>query len=52
MIQNFLAEEIKKLKMGVDEQMKTTEEILSKKIEAVEGPGTKKTGRDSAKKKK
>ncbi|XP_050408007.1 cilia- and flagella-associated protein 119 isoform X2 [Patella vulgata] len=49
MIQTFLAEEIKKMKISVDEQIKTTEEVIQHKIEAVDGGVTKKSPRASAK---
>ena len=49
MIQNFLTEEIKKMKTSMDEQLKSTEEVLSKKLDIAEGGGGKKSGRNSAK---
>lgn len=49
MIQNYLAEEIKKMKVSVDDQLKTTEEMLNKKLDIAEGGGAKKSGRNSAK---
>lgn len=50
MIQNFLSEEIKKMKLSVDDQLKTTEELLNKKLDLAEGgPGKKVGGRNSAK---
>lgn len=48
MIQNYLSEEIKKMKVSMDDQLKTTEELLNKKLDVAEG-GTKKSGRNSAK---
>ncbi|KAL4223699.1 hypothetical protein ACF0H5_017167 [Mactra antiquata] len=48
MIQNFLAEEIKKMKVSMDDQLKSTEEALNKKLDVAEGGG-KKGGRNSAK---
>ena len=49
MIQNFLTEEIKKLKMSVDDQLKTTEDMLNKKLDIAEGGPSKKGGKGSAK---
>ena len=49
MIQTYLAEEIKKMKVSMDDQLKTTEELLSKKLDVAEGGGAKKGGRNSAK---
>ncbi|XP_033748817.1 coiled-coil domain-containing protein 189-like isoform X2 [Pecten maximus] len=53
MIQTFLSEEVKKMKVSVEEQIKTTEETLNKKLDVAEG-GSKggKGGRGSAKGKK
>ncbi|OWF44814.1 coiled-coil domain-containing protein 189-like [Mizuhopecten yessoensis] len=53
MIQTFLSEEVKKMKVSVEEQIKTTEETLNKKLDTAEG-GAKggKGGRGSAKGKK
>ncbi|ESO95303.1 hypothetical protein LOTGIDRAFT_214955 [Lottia gigantea] len=50
MIQSFLSEEIKKMKLSVEEQIKSSEEVLHHKLEAVEP--TKKSPRASAKGKK
>ena len=33
----------------MDEQLKSTEDLLNKKLDVVEGGGTKKSGRHSAK---
>ena len=52
MIQTYLAEEIKKVKLTVEEQLKTTEDSLGKKIEAAEAASKKSPRKDSAKKKK
>ena len=52
MIQTYLAEEIKKVKLTVEEQLKSTEETLGKKIEAAETAGKKSPRKESAKKKK
>ncbi|KAK7089016.1 cilia- and flagella-associated protein 119-like isoform X2 [Littorina saxatilis] len=52
MIQTYLSEEIKKVKLTVEEQLKATEETLSKKLEAAEPIHKKSTRKDSAKKKK
>lgn len=52
MISNYLTEEIKKVKVTVEEQLKTTEDSLSKKIDAAEGTAKKSLRKDSAKKKK
>ncbi|XP_053375326.1 cilia- and flagella-associated protein 119-like isoform X3 [Mercenaria mercenaria] len=49
MIQTYLSEEIKKMKVSMDDQLKTTEELLSKKLDVAEGGGAKKGGRNSAK---
>ncbi|XP_052801240.1 cilia- and flagella-associated protein 119-like isoform X2 [Mya arenaria] len=49
MIQTFLAEEIKKMKTSVDDQLRSTEEVLNKKLDVAEGGGGKKSGRNSAK---
>ncbi|XP_060569561.1 cilia- and flagella-associated protein 119-like isoform X3 [Ruditapes philippinarum] len=49
MIQTYLTEEIKKMKLSMDDQLKTTEELLSKKLDVAEGGGAKKGGRNSAK---
>lgn len=49
MIKNYLAEEMKKMKMSVEEQLKTTEDVLNKKLEVVEGATAKKGGKGSAK---
>ncbi|KAJ8312902.1 hypothetical protein KUTeg_010275 [Tegillarca granosa] len=51
MIQGYLSEEIKKMKLSVEEQIKSTEETLNKKIDTVEGVA-KKGGKGSAKGKK
>lgn len=53
MIQTFLSEEVKKMKVTVEEQIKSTEESLNKKLDSAEG-GVKggKGGRGSAKGKK
>ncbi|XP_052266000.1 cilia- and flagella-associated protein 119-like isoform X3 [Dreissena polymorpha] len=48
MIQTYLSEEIKKMKLTMDDQLKSTEEILNKKLDIAEGGG-KKSGRNSAK---
>jgi len=50
MINTYLLEEIKKVKVTVDEQLKTTEDTLSKKIDAAEAK--KSPRKESAKKKK
>eukprot|EP00105_Crassostrea_gigas_P019784 XP_011438393.1 PREDICTED: coiled-coil domain-containing protein 189-like [Crassostrea gigas] len=54
MVQSYLTEEIKKMKLSVEEQLKATEDSLSKKIDTAEGGGNKsgKGGRGSAKGKK
>lgn len=52
MIKNYLTEEIKKVKIVVEEQLQTTEETLSKKIDAAEGTSKKSPRKESAKKKK
>lgn len=52
MIQTFLTEEIKKVKLTVEEQLKATEETLVKKIDAVESTGKKSPRKESAKKRK
>lgn len=52
MIQTYLAEEIKKVKLTVEEQLKSTEDSLSKKIETAEAVGKKSPRKESAKKKK
>jgi len=52
MIQSFLTDEIKKMKVSMDEQLKSTEDLLNKKLDVVEGGGVKKSGRASAKGKK
>ena len=52
MIQTFLTEEIKKMKTSMDDQLKTTEDLLTKKLDVVEGGAGKKSGRNSAKGKK
>lgn len=53
MIQTYLAEEIKKMKITVDEQLKSSEETMNKKIETAESNAAgKKSGRASAKGKK
>ncbi|KAL5016133.1 hypothetical protein ScPMuIL_005722 [Solemya velum] len=53
MIQSYLADEIKKMKLSVDEQLKLSEEAMAKKIEAAESnAGGKKSSRGSAKGKK
>ena len=49
MIQTFLSEEIKKMKLSVDDQLKTTEELLNKKLDIAEGGAGKKGGKGSAK---
>ena len=49
MIQNFLTDEIKKLKMSVEDQLKTTEDLLNKKLDIAEGGPAKKGGKGSAK---
>lgn len=48
MIQTFLTEEIKKMKLSMDDQLKSTEDLLNKKLDLAEGAG-KKSGRNSAK---
>ncbi len=50
MIQSFLAEEVKKLKLSVDEQIKTTEDTLNKKIETAEGGSPRKGSAKSRRK--
>ncbi|CAH1802161.1 unnamed protein product [Owenia fusiformis] len=51
LIHKHLSEELKKLKITVDEQLKTTEEVMNKKLASVEGtPG--KSGRASSRGKK
>ncbi|XP_062619349.1 cilia- and flagella-associated protein 119-like [Saccostrea cucullata] len=54
MVQSYLSDEIKKMKLSVEEQLKVTEESLNKKIDIAEGGGNKsgKGGRGSAKGKK
>lgn len=54
MVQSYLTEEIKKMKLSVEEQLKAAEDSLSKKIDTAEGGGNKsgKGGRGSAKGKK
>lgn len=54
MIQAFLSEEIKKMKLSVEEQIKMTEEVLNKKIDVMEGERlpSRKSARNSAKPKK
>lgn len=49
MIQTYLSEEIKRMKLTMDEQLKSTEELLNKKLDVAEGGGGKKGGRNSAK---
>nr|KAG5698404.1 hypothetical protein BaRGS_006599 [Batillaria attramentaria] len=51
MIQNYLTEEIKRVKVTVEEQLRTTEDTLAKKIDATEDK-KKSPRKDSAKKKK
>lgn len=48
MIQTYLSEEIKKMKTTMDSQLKSTEDLLNKKLDVAEGGG-KKGGRGSAK---
>ncbi|XP_076434958.1 cilia- and flagella-associated protein 119-like isoform X1 [Babylonia areolata] len=52
MIQTYLAEEIKKVKVTVEEELKNTEESLNKKIESAENASKKSPRKDSAKRKK
>lgn len=50
MIQNYLSEEIKKMKVSMEDQLKSTEEALNRKLDVAEGGGGKKAGgRNSAK---
>jgi len=49
MIQSYLTDEIKKMKLTMDEQLKSTEDLLNKKLDIAEGGGAKKGGRNSAK---
>ena len=54
MVKSCLTEEIRRIKSTVDDQIKTTEDLLNKKIDVAEGGGSKsgKGGRGSAKGKK
>jgi hypothetical protein len=52
MIQTYLSEEIKKMKTSVEEQIKSTEDTLNKKLEVTEGMKSGKGGRGSPKGKK
>lgn len=52
MIQTYLSEEIKKMKTSVEEQIKSTEDTLNKKLEVTEGLKSGKGGRGSPKGKK
>ncbi|KAL3856756.1 hypothetical protein ACJMK2_011477 [Sinanodonta woodiana] len=54
MIQTYLTEEVKKIKASVDSHLKSTEDLLNKKLDIAEGGGasTQKGGRGSAKGKK
>ncbi|XP_052075304.1 cilia- and flagella-associated protein 119-like isoform X1 [Mytilus californianus] len=52
MIQTYLSDEIKKMKTSVEEQIKSTEDSLNKKLEVTEGTKSGKGGRGSPKGKK
>lgn len=52
MIQTFLSEEIKKMKMSVEEQIKFTEDSINKKIELTDGAASPKKSPTSPKGKK
>lgn len=52
MIQTYLSDEIKKMKTSVEEQIKSTEDSLNKKLEVTEGTKSGKGARGSPKGKK
>ncbi|KAK3084051.1 hypothetical protein FSP39_007373 [Pinctada imbricata] len=54
MVKTYLSEEVKRIKSTVDDQIKSTEDMLNRKIDVAEGGGSKsgKGGRGSAKGKK
>ena len=47
LIKEYLSEELKKLKVSVDEQIKVSEDVINKKLSDIEGSGGT-SGRKSA----
>ena len=52
MIEKCLSDEIKAIKIGVEEQLKESEQMLDKKIEAAQPHSKKHLSKDGGKKKK